>query len=191
VTYFAPFCTACAPAAGGDNCRTISQNVYRYWSVWTEYYKPGVTLIDKLMHGLVQLERICDGRKPETTMLIIDSKRVKNVDTPEESGYGAGKNERHKAVYRRRCAWVVAYDVVTPADIDERSGALYMFAWNYNQPETLSKLPKVLIAGGFTGEHFAAGVHTLTGAELEVVKRSELHKFAVIPKRWVVERTFA
>jgi transposase len=66
-----------------------------------------------------------------------------------------------------------------------------MFAWNYNQPETLSKLQKVLVDGGFTGEHFAAGVYALTGAELEVVKRSELHTFVVIPKRWVVERTFA
>ena len=29
------------------------------------------------------------------------------------------------------------------------------------------------------------------GATVEVVKRSELHTFAVIPKRWVVERSFA
>jgi transposase len=28
------------------------------------------------------------------------------------------------------------------------------------------------------------------GAEVEVVKRNELHRFAVLPKRWVVERTF-
>ncbi|MDR1146994.1 MAG: transposase [Spirochaetaceae bacterium] len=30
----------------------------------------------------------------------------------------------------------------------------------------------------------------IEGAEVEVVKRNELHKFVVLPKRWVVERTF-
>jgi len=70
------------------------QNVYRYWSIWTEQDKSGVTLIDRLMHGLVQMERVCDGRDPETTMLIIDSRSVKNVDTPEESGYDTGKKRK-------------------------------------------------------------------------------------------------
>ena len=27
--------------------------------------------------------------------------------------------------------------------------------------------------------------------QLEIVKRSEAHKFVVLPKRWIVERTFA
>jgi transposase len=31
----------------------------------------------------------------------------------------------------------------------------------------------------------------LLGAAVEIAKRSELHKFAAIPKRWVAERTFA
>jgi transposase len=33
-------------------------------------------------------------------------------------------------------------------------------------------------------------VRLLIGAEVEVVKRNELHKFVVLPRRWVVERTF-
>ena len=44
--------------------------------------------------------------------------------------------------------------------------------------------------GGYTGIAFADTIKLLTGAEVEVVKRNELHKFVVIPKRWVVERTF-
>jgi transposase len=31
----------------------------------------------------------------------------------------------------------------------------------------------------------------MLGAAVEVAKRNELHQFAVIPKRWVVERSFA
>ena len=35
------------------------------------------------------------------------------------------------------------------------------------------------------------GVRSLLGAAVEVVKRNELHTFVVLPKRWVVERSFA
>ena len=55
----------------------------------------------------------------------------------------------------------------------------------------LSKLLKVLADGGYTGEKFADGVKLLTGAEVEIVKRNELHTFKVLPKRWIVERSFA
>jgi transposase len=44
--------------------------------------------------------------------------------------------------------------------------------------------------GGYAGEKFAGSVKELLGAEVEIPKRSELHTFVVIPKRWVVERSF-
>ena len=49
----------------------------------------------------------------------------------------------------------------------------------------------VLVDGGYTGDPFAAGVQSLLGASVEVVKRNEMHTFVVLPKRWVVERSFA
>jgi transposase len=54
----------------------------------------------------------------------------------------------------------------------------------------LTKCQKVMVDGGYTGENFANNVKTLIGADVEVVKRTELHKFVVLPKRWIVERTF-
>ena len=45
--------------------------------------------------------------------------------------------------------------------------------------------------GGYTGEKFADGVRLLIDAEVEIVKRNELHSFKVLPKRWIVERCFA
>jgi len=42
-----------------------------------------------------------------------------------------------------------------------------------------------------TGQPFAESVRDLIGATVQVAKRSELHAFAVIPQRWVVERSFA
>jgi len=55
----------------------------------------------------------------------------------------------------------------------------------------LKGIENVLVDGGYTGEKFAQSVKRLVGAEVEVAKRNELHTFAVIPKRWVVERSFA
>jgi len=75
----------------------------------------------------------------------------------------------------------------TTANITDRNGAVEMFS---HPILYLPNLKKILVDGGYTGEEFAAKIKTLTGAEVEVAKRSELHKFAVIPKRWVVERTF-
>ena len=52
------------------------------------------------------------------------------------------------------------------------------------------QVQKVLADGGYTGKAFASSVQELMGAEVEIAKRNELHRFAVLPKRWVVERSF-
>ena len=57
--------------------------------------------------------------------------------------------------------------------------------------DKLSCVTNVMVDGGYTGEKFATSIKDLIGATVEVAKRSELHKFAVIPKRWVVERSFS
>lgn len=77
---------------------------------------------------------------------------------------------------------------ITPANVNDRDGAIGMFsqATFYRIPT----LEKILFDGGYTGEAFAKKIKELTGAGAEIAKRSELHKFAVIPKRWIVERSF-
>ena len=47
-----------------------------------------------------------------------------------------------------------------------------------------------MVDGGYTGENFAKAVKKITGAEVEVVKRGEMHTFVVLPVRWIVERSF-
>jgi transposase len=59
------------------------------------------------------------------------------------------------------------------------------------QKQNLTKVVNILVDGGYSGEKFAEAVKELLGAKVEVAKRNELHTFAVIPKRWVVERSFA
>jgi len=75
----------------------------------------------------------------------------------------------------------------TTANVGDREGAVEMIKI---YAPNLANIAKILADGGFTGENFAKAVAALIGAEVEIAKRNELHKFAVIPKRWVVERTF-
>ncbi|WP_143000366.1 transposase, partial [Nitrosomonas eutropha] len=51
----------------------------------------------------------------------------------------------------------------------------------------------VLADSGYVGEPFAQGVRDVLSetVAVQIARRSELHTFAVIPKRWVVERSFA
>lgn len=58
------------------------------------------------------------------------------------------------------------------------------------QKRRLQKVVNVLVDGGYQGKPFADKVQDEIGASVEVVKRSELHTFKVLPKRWVVERSF-
>lgn len=57
--------------------------------------------------------------------------------------------------------------------------------------QTLSRVKNALVDGGYSGESFATEVKEIINSAVEVVKRNELHTFKVIPKRWVVERSFA
>ncbi len=56
--------------------------------------------------------------------------------------------------------------------------------------EALVSVKNVLVDGGYRGEKFAMYVKEIISATVEVVKRNELHTFVVLPKRWVVERSF-
>lgn len=114
---------------------------------------------------------------------------MKNADTAQQKGYDAGKKvsgiKRHLTVDTQGLPHAIE---VTTADVTDREGALWMFLLNV---ETLSAVVKLLVDGAYTGEPFAQRVKAMLGAEVEIAKRSELHKFAVMPKRWVVERSFA
>ena len=119
----------------------------------------------------------------------MDSQSVKNTDSAEQKGYDAGKKvsgiKRHIAVDTQGLPHATH---VTTANVTDRAGALAMFD---QRRDDLSLVQNVLVDGGYTGEPFAAGVQSLLGASVEVVKRNEMHTFVVLPKRWVVERSFA
>ena len=51
-------------------------------------------------------------------------------------------------------------------------------------------IPKIFADGGYTGK-LIDWAKDMFGYSVEIVKRNEQHLFRVLPKRWIVERTFA
>jgi len=137
----------------------------------------------------VRDERERNGRATETTMVIIDAQSVKNTDPAEHKGYDGGKKvsgiKRHLAVDSQGLPHMLW---ITTANISDKAGAREMIAL---RPVDFGKVEKVLVDGGYNGKPFEDFVKETLDAEVEVAKRSELHTFAVIPKRWVVERSIA
>lgn len=80
--------------------------------------------------------------------------------------------------------------MITAANVTDRVGAIEMTEYYRDFTNNLNSVKKYLVDGGYIGENFANSIKELIGAEVEVAKRNELHTFAVIPKRWVVERSF-
>jgi transposase len=129
-----------------------------------------------------------DGRNEKTSFVIVDAQSVKNTDTAENKGYDAGKKvsgiKRHIAVDTQGLPHAIH---ITTANITDRAGAIEMIG---DAKKNLEDVKNVLVDGGYSGENFSSEIKNIIDATVEVAKRSELHKFAVIPKRWVVERSF-
>ena len=129
------------------------------------------------------------GRDAQTTFLIVDAQSVTNTDTAEQKGYDAGKKvsgiTRHIGVDTNGLPHAIH---ITTAHVTERAGALAMFT---TCKDNLTRVIKVLADGGYTGEAFASVTLSTISASVEIAQRNELHTFAVIPRRWVVERSCA
>ena len=120
---------------------------------------------------------------------MVDAQSVKNTETAEQKGDDGGNRvsgiKRHLAVDTNGLPPAL---LVTTATLSDKAGALAMFnACKAN----LTRVEQLLVDGGYSGEPFAQSVLQTLGAKVEVAKRSELHRVAVIPKRGVVERSFA
>jgi len=80
--------------------------------------------------------------------------------------------------------------IVHAADIQDRDGGVLLMATLFGLYPFLLKL---YADGGYQGTGFRDGLRSvLKGVNIKIVKRSDqAHRFVVLPKRWIVERTFA
>ena len=138
---------------------------------------------------MVENHRSQASRNKKTSFIIVDAQSVKNTETAQKKGYDGGKKisgiKRHIAVDSQGLPHAIT---VTTANVSEKTGARQMIE---DHKDSLDKVTKVLVDGAYTGNPFSSFIKDTLSAEVEVAKRSEQHTFVVIPKRWVVERSFA
>ena len=79
--------------------------------------------------------------------------------------------------------------VVHPADVQDRDGAPLVL--DRRTRRLFPFVARVFADAGYQGPKAAAAVAKSAAWTLEIVKRCELHRFVVVPKRWIVERTLA
>jgi transposase len=158
-------------------------HIFRQWSrnqTWE--------MVNAQLRGEV---RQSEGKDVNPTAAILDSQTVKSDPHGGKVGYNAAKHikgrKRHVLVDTLGLLLGVC---VTPASTPEREGGQSVLG---DVLHWFNSLRLVWVDGGYTGEPFAQWVKSLNPKlNVEVVKRSDnVSGFKVLPRRWVVERTFA
>lgn len=156
--------------------------------IFTKWAKSGV--LAEIHDRLRAYAREQEGRQSRPTAAILDSQTVRSAGLAAETGYDAGKKTkgRKRFIMVDTLGHLLAI-LVTPADRPEREGAKQLLDGALDQHGWLRKL---WVDGGYSGEEFGNYVKQLRPKlVVEVVKRSDTAQgFEVVPRRWVVERTF-
>jgi len=161
------------------------QSVYYHFRKWKR-----VGLWKRVHHTLRSQVRVKSGKHKHPTAGSLDSQSVKTTAIAgEERGFDAGKNikGRKRHILVDTCGLLLVV-IVTSAALQDRDGARMLFK---NLNGSCKKLRKVWVDGGYRGL-LLEWVKLNFSFILEVVLRSDEQKgFVVLPRRWVVERTFA
>jgi transposase len=159
--------------------------VYQQTQRW---FKAGC--FEAMAHDLRMLLRLAAGREPAPTAAVMDSRTLQSTpESGERAGYDGAKRRKGSKVH-------MAVDTlghlltlhVTAADEQDRSQVEQLA--QAVQQVTGDNVEVAFVDQGYTGQD-AAGQAARHGIDLLVVKHTEAKKgFVLLPRRWVVERSF-
>lgn len=163
------------------------QTVYHYFRLFRLN-----GLWEQLNTAIREAVRTKEGRAPQASAMIADSQSVKSAEGGEKRGFDGGK----LVTGRKRNLLVdtlglVVLAKVTAANVQDVHAGKQLFAAVLQKPELLTRLQKIFADGGYRGE-LEDWVQENLQVVLEIVLKLQGQKgFQVLPKRWVIERTFA
>lgn len=159
--------------------------VYQQTQRWM---KAGV--FEVMVHDLRELLRLLDGRNEQPSAVILDSRTLQStLESGNRAGYDGGKRKKGSKVHMAvdTLGHLLALHV-TPANEQDRAQVEELA--QQMQQITGESVEVVFVDQGYTGEQAALDAQS-HGIRLEVVKLPEAKKgFVLLPKRWVVERSF-
>jgi len=162
------------------------QTAYGYYRQWSQDWT-WTFIHDTLRDWL----RKTEGRQVAPTAAIIDSQSVKTPDQAGERGYDAGKKikgrKRHVAVDVTGLLLAV---MITKASTQDRDAAKTLIGHLVN---LYGRLQIIWADGGYLGAlvRWVKQLRPYGKLKLEIVRRCDQVKgFQLLPKRWIVERTF-
>lgn len=176
--------TGCQWRALTDRFPPVS-TVQRYFYRWRD---DGT--LRRINHHLMMASREAAGREASPTAGVIDSQSAKTTDVAGPRGYDAGKKVkgRKRHILTDTDGRLVAAQVHT-ADIQDRDGAPSLLT---SIRALLPWLRHIFADGGYAGPKLKEALAGNGCWDIEVVKRPDAAKrFVLLPRRWVVERTFA
>jgi transposase len=160
--------------------------VYQQTQRWI---KAGV--FEEMAHDLRVFLRMGEGRASHPTAAVFDSRTLQSTpESGERAGYDGHKRKKGSKVHlavdtlgHLLALHVTAANVQERAEVERLSEAV--------AKETGCSVKLAYVDQGYTGDNAAEAAQE-HGMELEVVRHTEAKRgFVLLPRRWVVERSFA